>query len=93
MNKILIASASVMAVLLASCSGDSRFPGYEKTESGIYYKMHKEGNKEKPVTEGDVVFISQVMTTDKDSVLSDSRQMDPRQGPYAIKVEKIQVYR
>jgi FKBP-type peptidyl-prolyl cis-trans isomerase len=88
MNKILIASASITAILFASCSGDSRFPGYDKTESGIFYKIHKAGDESKPVNEGDVIFITQVIHTDKDSLLSDSRQMDPRMGPFAIEVEK-----
>lgn len=87
MTKIWIASAAVMAIAFASCkSGDDRFPGFEKTETGIYYKMHKEGDATKPVQEGDVVFISQVMYTDKDSLLFDSKKMLQPGEPYAVKV-------
>ncbi|MCD6065244.1 MAG: FKBP-type peptidyl-prolyl cis-trans isomerase [Bacteroidetes bacterium] len=88
MNKLLIASAGVMAIAFASCSGDDRFPGYDKTETGIYYKLHKEGDATKPVVEGDVVFISQVMYTDKDSLLFDSKKMLQPGEPYAVKIGK-----
>lgn len=89
MNKILMAATGVAALLLSSCgSGDDRFPGFEKTETGIYYQLHKEGDETKTLNEGDVIFISQVMYTDTDSLLFDSRKMDPAQGPYAVKIGK-----
>src|ERR1700740_3014844 len=89
MNKVLIAATGVAAIFLSSCgSGDDRFPGFEKTETGIYYQLHKEGEKKKTLKEGDVVFISQIMYTDKDSLLFDSRKMDKSQGPYAVKIGK-----
>lgn len=88
MNKLSIAAAVTGAALLVSCSGDSRFPDYEKTETGIYYQVHKEGDQSKQVKEGDVLFISQVMFTEGDSLLFDSRKMDKSQGPYAVQVGK-----
>lgn len=84
-----MAAAGAAVVLVSSCSsGDDRFPGFEKTETGIYYQKHVEGDEAKVLNEGDVVFISQVMYTDKDSLLFDSRKMDKSQGPYAVKIGK-----
>lgn len=88
MNKLTIAVAGIGAAFLASCSGDSRFPDYEKTETGIYYQNHKEGDQASVIKEGDVLFISQVMYTEKDSLLFDSRKMDKSQGPYAVQIGK-----
>ena len=89
MNKMLMAAAGAAVIFVSSCSsGDDRFPGFEKTETGIYYLLHKEGDAAKVLNEGDVVFISQVMYTDKDSLLFDSRKMDKAQGPYAVKIGK-----
>jgi len=88
MNKLTIAVAGISAAFLASCSGDSRFPDYEKTETGIYYQNHKEGDQASVIKEGDVLFISQVMFTEGDSLLFDSRKMDKSQGPYAVQIGK-----
>lgn len=88
MNKLTIAVAGISAAFLASCSGDSRFPDYEKTETGIYYQNHKEGDQASVIKEGDVLFISQVMLTEGDSMLFDSRKMDKSQGPYAMQIGK-----
>lgn len=88
MNKLTIAVAGISAAFLASCSGDSRFPDFEKTETGIYYQNHKEGDQNSVIKEGDVIFISQVMYTEGDSLLFDSRKMDKSQGPYAVQIGK-----
>ena len=88
MNKLTIAIASIGAALMASCSGDSRFPGFEKTETGIYYKTYKEGDAKSVLNEGDVIFIAQIMHTENDSLLFDSRTMDKSQGPYAVQIGK-----
>jgi FKBP-type peptidyl-prolyl cis-trans isomerase len=87
MKKISLFSAIAGSIFLMSC-GDSRFPGFDKTDDGIYYKVHKEGSDKTELKEGDVLFISQIMHTEKDSMLFDSRTMDKSQGPYAVRIGK-----
>jgi FKBP-type peptidyl-prolyl cis-trans isomerase len=87
MKKLTSIIALSGLTFLMSC-GDSRFPGFDKTDDGIYYKVHKEGSDKTELKEGDVLFISQIMHTEKDSMLFDSRTMDKSQGPYAVRIGK-----
>ncbi|MGZ3862316.1 MAG: FKBP-type peptidyl-prolyl cis-trans isomerase [Bacteroidia bacterium] len=85
-NKFLI-TAGVLAALVSCKNGDSRFPGYDKTESGAFFKMEKAGEGKTALNTGDVIFIHHIMTTDKDSVLYDYKTMTRQgQGPYAMRL-------
>jgi FKBP-type peptidyl-prolyl cis-trans isomerase FkpA len=84
-NQILFSAA--IAVALVSCkSGDGKFPGYEATETGAYFKMDKGGDGKVGVNKGDVLFIHHIMTTDKDSVLYDYKTMTAPGQPYAMRM-------
>lgn len=62
----------LMAGLL-SCKDNSRFPGYEQTEKGLYYKIHSAGADGQAIAEGDIVTLQLRYTTEADSVLFDSK--------------------
>jgi FKBP-type peptidyl-prolyl cis-trans isomerase FkpA len=62
-------------VLMTSCE-KSDHPGYDKTESGLYYKFHNRDEKGVKPVEGDMVKLSLIYKNDKDSVLFDTK--DPK---------------
>jgi len=76
-----------VVVLAISCKNNSKFPGYEETETGAHFKMEKAGDeKAAAISKGDVVFMRHIMTTDKDSVLYDYRTMAQPGQPYAMRL-------
>jgi FKBP-type peptidyl-prolyl cis-trans isomerase FkpA len=84
MKKQLILIATCI-VALVSCK-DSKFPGYEETGTGSYFKMEKAGDGKTAINKGDVIFIHHIMTTDKDSVLYDYKTMSRPGQPYAMRL-------
>ncbi len=83
---IKISLLSLFIISLASCS---KYPGYKKTDSGLYYKIiTKNENAPKPEI-GDVITIGMVYKTSTDSVLFNS-YTDPRtQGqPLRLPLDK-----
>ena len=60
----------LMAVTMISCS--SNYPGYDKTASGLYYKLFKVSKDTIKPKPGDFVSLT-MRYTYKDSVLFDSR--------------------
>ncbi|MFL5752318.1 MAG: FKBP-type peptidyl-prolyl cis-trans isomerase [Bacteroidia bacterium] len=86
-KKVLIAAAGLTLLMSACKSEDPRFPGYEKTESGSYFKEYSKGDQSKAINAGDVIFLRQIMTTEKDSVLFDYKTMMAPGEPYAVKVD------
>jgi FKBP-type peptidyl-prolyl cis-trans isomerase FkpA len=85
MKKQFLIQAAIIVALVSCKSGDSRFPGYEMTETGAFFKLEKAGDGKTPVNKGDVIFIHHTMTTDKDSLLYDYKTMS--QGrPYAMRM-------
>lgn len=67
---ILLALATGM---LAACS--SKYPGYDKTDTGLYYKMITENEGAKKPEVGDVVTIEMLYKI-KDSVIFNSKDLD-----------------
>lgn len=84
MKKIILALAVV--VLAISCKNNSKFPDYEMTETGAYYKLDKAGEGKDAIKEGDVIFMHHTMTNEKDSVLYDYRTMTKPGQPYAMRL-------
>ncbi len=85
MKKIILALAVV--VLAASCKNNSKFPGYDETETGAYFKVDQPGDGKTAINPGDVVFIHHTMTTEKDSLLYDYKTMGQQQGgPFAMRL-------
>jgi FKBP-type peptidyl-prolyl cis-trans isomerase len=55
-------------IFLASCNLFTKYNGFSKTKSGIYYKLHKIGEEVKPPVSGNYVTINVKYTTENDSV-------------------------
>ena len=58
-------------VTVSSCN-NSKYPGYEQTKDGLYYKLIKHDEKGKKAVEGDVLMMDMVYKNDKDSVIFNS---------------------
>jgi FKBP-type peptidyl-prolyl cis-trans isomerase len=70
-SKILFASlATGMIALFFSCSGE--YPGFKKTESGIYYKFHVDNKQGEKAEIGDILTMQMIYRTE-DSVLFDTQ--------------------
>lgn len=70
MKKLLL--LALVAVLFASCS---EYPGYDKTDTGLYYKMITENDGAKKPEVGDVVTISMIYKL-KDSIIFNSKDLE-----------------
>ncbi|NOX86249.1 MAG: FKBP-type peptidyl-prolyl cis-trans isomerase [Chlorobi bacterium] len=93
----LLAVAMVwIAVVMVSCqSGEkSKFPGFSKTESGLYYKFYKKGNDTVTPKIGEYLDVVMLYGTD-DSVLFDSRnlpELEQMQIPMIASVFQGDIY-
>lgn len=86
MKKSILISAAVIVALVSCKNSNSKFPGFEETETGAYFKMEKPGDGKTALNKGDVIFIHHTMTTDKDSILYDYRKMSTPGQPYAMRL-------
>lgn len=64
----------VIGVLMASC-GSTPFEGFSESENGLYYKLHSIGEGETRARIGDQVTVRVMATTEKDSILFDTRRI------------------
>ena len=85
-KQILFSAAIIVALVSCKSGGDSRFPGFETTETGAFFKMEKAGDGKTALNKGDVIFIHHTMTTDKDSILYDYKTMGQPGQPYAMRL-------
>ena len=72
MNKI--AFWSVLSLMAVGCT-ESKFPGFEQTESGLYHNITRSDNPGRSVGLDDILTIEMTYGSD-DSVLFDSKKMD-----------------
>lgn len=63
-----------IALVIVSCQSDSQFPGYEKTDSGLFYKFHKQGTDTVTPKVNDYITIDMIYGTE-DSVFFDSKML------------------
>jgi FKBP-type peptidyl-prolyl cis-trans isomerase len=70
--KNVILAISAMAALTA-CE-NSPYPGYEKSESGLYSKFYTQAENGVKPKEGDVIQVQMLYKNSKDSVLFDSKK-------------------
>ena len=75
-SQSMVAIALGVALTFAACS-NSPYPGYDATESGLYYQFFKQDEKAVKPQEGDMVRLVMSYKNSKDSVLFDSRAEDP----------------
>lgn len=76
--KKVLCAALITFSIFSSCN-QSPYPGYEATETGLYYKFHSQDEKGPKPNVGDYVVIRMVYKNDKDSVIFDS-QKNSRDG-------------
>jgi FKBP-type peptidyl-prolyl cis-trans isomerase FkpA len=74
-SKKLALAAVGSIVALTACDKSDR-PGYDKAESGLYTKFYNHDENGVKPKEGDMVRVSLIVKTDKDSILTDSK--DPK---------------
>lgn len=72
MRKIIISLLAV--VMITSCSKETKYPGFSKSDSGIYYKLHSFGESKKQVKPNDYVTTDITYKTMSDSVFFDGRR-------------------
>lgn len=78
MNYLKISAlAAIVSISFAACKSG----GFDKTESGLQYKMHTKNEGAKPAV-GDIVVMDMIYKTDKDSVIfSTYKQGKPLEMP------------
>lgn len=68
-----IAFVGMLAGIIAvSSCNKSKYPGYEQTKDGLYFKLIKHDEKGKKAAEGDVLMMDMVYKNDKDSIIFNS---------------------
>jgi len=72
MKKIIVSLIAILMV--ASCSNEKKYPGFSKSDSGIYYKLHSFGESKKQVKSGDYITSDITYKTMNDSVFFDGRR-------------------
>src|SRR6218665_3356792 len=72
MLKIKLICILCVFLVLAACWNDSRYKGYTKTDSGLYYKLLSIGDGKRKPSIGDYLQLRVTYKTMKDSVFLDS---------------------
>ena len=70
--KLLSATALLSTALFFTACSNSKYPGYEQTKDGLYYKLIKHDEKGKKASEGDVIMMDMIYKNDKDSIVFNS---------------------
>ncbi len=98
MKKTTLLLSVMMAatvLFLASCqSGNSKFPGYKTTESGLIYKIHEKGTDTASPKVGNFLDVDMTYGTE-DTVLFDSRTLPTQQKmqvPMVASVHQGDIY-
>lgn len=63
----------LLAFILSSCKNE--YPGFDKTETGLYYKFHTKNDNASKAAVGDVLYVRMYNYTEKDTVLDDYRNV------------------
>lgn len=74
-----IALASIVAIAFTSCES-SPYAGYDKAESGLYYKFYNKSEGGVKPKEGDIVTVNMLYKNDKDSVIFSSEKANIQAG-------------
>jgi FKBP-type peptidyl-prolyl cis-trans isomerase len=75
-KRILISFSAIVALSIAFIACNSKYSGFSKTDSGIYYKYYSENKDSLKAAEGNLMTLKirwKVKIKDKDSVLYDSK--------------------
>jgi FKBP-type peptidyl-prolyl cis-trans isomerase len=93
MKRILFIIVLALSVgFLSSCQDQSEFPGYKKTETGLYYKFYTDVDDTLYPKVGDFVDVDMIYATE-DTVMFDSRDLPkPMQMPMVESVHAGDIY-
>jgi len=75
-KRILISFSAILALSIAFIACNSKYSGFSKTESGIYYNFHRENKDSLKAVEGNLMTLKirwRIKVKEKDSVLFDSK--------------------
>jgi len=72
--KKMVFPALIGSVVFSACN-KSPYPGYDKSEAGLYYQFFKKDDKGTKANVGDVVTLRMIYKNSKDSILFDSKLM------------------
>jgi FKBP-type peptidyl-prolyl cis-trans isomerase FkpA len=85
---LLVTFAGILAgFFMVSCSQQGKHPGFKKTDSGLYYKFHHQGDDTTQAKISEYAEVEMVYGT-PDSVLFDSRKLPAAQRPMKIPMIK-----
>jgi FKBP-type peptidyl-prolyl cis-trans isomerase len=74
MKKMFLNPVAILVmVALTSLGCTSKYPGFDKTKSGLYYKLYKVSKDTAKAKVGDYIALQMRYTTAKDSLLFDSK--------------------
>src|SRR5512138_2243474 len=77
--------AILVMVAITSLGCTSKYPGFDKTPSGLYYKLYKVSTDTTKARTGDYITLDMRYTTAKDSLLFDSKvQMNGQQVRFQL---------
>lgn len=62
----------LLAIAVAGCFNENKWPGYSVTASGLHYKLHKFGDGSRMPLEGEFLVLRMAYRTEKDSVFIDT---------------------
>ncbi len=92
-NCFKITLIAVMALSMCATTGckKSKYPGYKKTDSGLYYKFFIHNPDGEKPEEGDILTVNMIYKNEKDSILFDSKQFELMYGqPWRFSLQKPQ---
>lgn len=85
-NRLYLISALLLVLAIGFSCNKGPYPGYEKTDTGLYYKITRGDSEKSLPVEGDVLTVEmQYYLADNDSLLFDSRES---QQPIMLPVQK-----
>lgn len=84
-KNLLMAIIPSAILLLNSCGEKSPYPGFTKTENGLYFKIHETKEGARKVKEGDILTLNLVYKNSDDSIVFNTTE---RGGGMQLKVEK-----
>ncbi len=84
-KQILLALIPTTLLLITSCGEKTPYPGFTKTENGLYFKIHETKPDARKVKEGDIITLNLIYKNSDDSIVFNTSE---RGGGMQLKVDK-----
>lgn len=91
-NSVLGLFAVLVSVTFLVVSCNSKYPGFEMTKNGLYYKIHTQGTDTAVARIGDILSIEMQYFTAKDSMFSESPDGQPFDVPMMASTYKGDIF-